>query len=116
MYFKPGHQFGLATISFGVLATSIAAVKSYGSLITVRLLLGLTEAFVQVGFVYLSLWYTRNEIALRCALFYVSGPLAGAVSGLIAYGVAKDLNGVQGIRSWKWLFIVEGEYCPGEFT
>jgi MFS family permease len=108
MYFKPGHQFGLATIVFGLLATSIAAVKNYGSLIAIRFLLGLSEAFVQVGFVYLSLWYTHSEIALRCALFYVSGPLAGAASGLIAYGVAKDLNGVHGIASWKWLFIVEG--------
>lgn len=108
LYFKPGHQFGLATIAFGTLATCIAACNSYGSLIAIRFLLGLTEAFVQVGFVYLSLWYRHDEIALRCALFYISGPLAGAFSGLIAYDVTKNLDGAQGIASWRWLFIVEG--------
>ena len=108
MYFKPGHQFGLAIMTFGLLATCICACKTYGSLVAVRFLLGLSEAFVQVGFVYLSLWYRQDEIALRCALFYISGPLAGAVSGLIAYGVAKNLEGAQGFRSWQWLFIVEG--------
>lgn len=108
VYFHPAHQFGLATIVFGVLATCVAACHSYGVLIAIRLLLGLSEAFVQVGFVYLSLWYRHDEIALRCALFYISGPLAGAISGLVAYGVAKNLDGAHGITSWRWLFIVEG--------
>jgi MFS family permease len=128
VYVKPGHQFGLATITFGVLATCIAACKSYGSLIAIRFLLGLSEAFVQVGFVYLSLWYRHDEIALRSALvssapaqqirplstvagangylqFYVSGPLAGAASGLIAYGVAHNLDNAHGIADWRWLFM-----------
>ncbi|KAJ9606354.1 hypothetical protein H2200_009315 [Cladophialophora chaetospira] len=108
IYIKPGHQFGLATIAFGLLATCIAATHDYGSLIAIRFLLGLSEAFVQVGFVYLSLWYRHDEIALRCALFYVSGPLAGAASGLIAYGVGHNLQDAQGIAAWRWLFIVEG--------
>ena len=105
MYIKPGHQFGIATIMFGLLATCIAAVHNYGSLIAIRFLLGLSEAFVQVGFIYLSLWYRHDEIALRSALFYVSGPLAGAVSGLIAYGVAHNLDDAQGIEDWRWLFM-----------
>ena len=90
---------------FGVLATCVSACKSYGSLIAVRFLLGLSEAFVQVGFVYLSLWYRHDEIALRSALFYVSGPLAGAASGLIAYGVAHNLDNAHGIADWRWLFM-----------
>lgn len=108
IYIKPGHQFGLATITFGLLATLISVCKGYGSLVAIRFLLGLAEAFVQVSFVYLSLWYRRDEIALRSALFYISGPLAGAFSGLIAYSVQKNLDGDRGLASWQWLFIVEG--------
>ena len=39
---------------------------------------------------------------------YCLAPVAGAFSGLIAYGTAKDLEGVHGRPSWEWLFIIEG--------
>lgn len=29
-------------------------------------------------------------------------------SGLIAYGVQKNLNGNLGMPSWEWYFIIEG--------
>lgn len=35
-------------------------------------------------------------------------PVAGATSGLIAYGVQHNLSGAQGYTSWQWLFIIEG--------
>lgn len=38
----------------------------------------------------------------------MSTPFAGFTSGLVAYGVAKHLEGVDGYRSWQWLFMVEG--------
>jgi hypothetical protein len=34
--------------------------------------------------------------------------LAGAFSGLISYGVQKNLNGARGFLDWQWLFIIEG--------
>jgi MFS family permease len=105
VYLQAGSLFGAATVVFGVLATCIAASHSYGSLIAIRFLLGLAEAFVQVGFIYLSLWYRHDEIALRSAIFFVASPLAGAASGLIAYGVAHNLDNVHGISDWRWLFM-----------
>jgi hypothetical protein len=45
--------------------------------------------------------------------FYLSAPIAGAVSGLISYGVDKDLDGKHGIRSWQWLFVIEGVITVG---
>ena len=35
-------------------------------------------------------------------------PVAGAVSGLLAYGIGQGLEGTHGIEAWKWLFIIEG--------
>lgn len=42
------------------------------------------------------------------ALMYWSTPVASFSSGLIAYGVGKHLQGVNGLSPWKWLFIIEG--------
>lgn len=41
-------------------------------------------------------------------LVYISTPVAGFASGLIAYGVQKNLEGVDGFHSWQWLFMVNG--------
>lgn len=35
-------------------------------------------------------------------------PIAGAISGIIAYGVSKNLDGENGYFAWQWLFIIEG--------
>lgn len=42
------------------------------------------------------------------ALVYVMTPIAGAISGVIAYGVGKNLDGTDDLQSWQWLFIIEG--------
>lgn len=34
--------------------------------------------------------------------------MAGLFSGLIAWAVEKDLEGVDGRHAWQWLFLVEG--------
>lgn len=35
-------------------------------------------------------------------------PIAGAISGIIAYGVGKTLEDKSGLMAWEWLFIIEG--------
>jgi hypothetical protein len=121
LYIRPSLHFGVATVIFGMLATLIAAVHSYGALIAIRFLLGLSEAFVQAAFIFVSLWYQRDELALRVAIFWNATPLAGAVSGLIAYGVGKNLHDAQGIASWRWLFMwvsshFVDSYCGSELS
>ena len=41
----------------------------------------------------------------RFAMMYSLSSLAGAFSGLIAYGI-RNLNGKHGIAGWQWIFIV----------
>jgi hypothetical protein len=57
---------------------------------------------------YLSFWYTYKELALRGAIFQSVSSIAGAFNGLLSYGIAKDLGGVNGWASWRWIFFVEG--------
>jgi MFS family permease len=41
------------------------------------------------------------------AVFYVAASLAGAFSGLLAYGIEK-LDGRSGLAGWQWIFLIEG--------
>lgn len=55
---------------------------------------------------YLTTFYRRNELALRISLFYGAATIAGAFSGLIAYGVFQIHHST--VPGWKFLMIVEG--------
>lgn len=41
------------------------------------------------------------------AVFYIAASLAGAFSGLLAYGIQK-LDGRSGLAGWQWIFLIEG--------
>lgn len=53
------------------------------------------------------MWYCRHEIQLRQAMFFSAASIAGAFSGLLAFGIAK-MDGVGGLEGWRWIFILEG--------
>jgi MFS family permease len=55
--------------------------------------------------VYTSLFYTKHEIGLRFAYWFGFAAIAGAFSGLIAFGVAHVHSSVE---QWRLLFIIEG--------
>lgn len=44
---------------------------------------------------------------IRQALFFSAASIAGAFSGLLAFGIAK-LDGTAGLEGWRWIFILEG--------
>ena len=57
--------FGGAILLFGVFATLITVSGGFAGLMVLRLLLGICEAILTLGFLYLSLWYRPDELALR---------------------------------------------------
>lgn len=56
---------------------------------------------------YLTMWYCRHEIQFRQALFFSAASVAGAFSGLLAFGISK-MDGVGNLEGWRWIFILEG--------
>ena len=83
-------------------------VQSYGSLIAVRLILGALEAGLFPGLnVYLTFFYTKRELALRVGYLFVSAAVAGALGGLLAYGLGH-MGGLAGLAGWRWIMIIEG--------
>lgn len=70
--------------------------------------LGVAEAgFFPGAVLIVSKWYIKNETQTRIALFYTASALAGAFSGLLAFGIAK-MDGVGNYEGWRWIFILEG--------
>ncbi|KAG2222476.1 hypothetical protein INT45_013389 [Circinella minor] len=95
-------------VSFGIVMMCMAAINNGTGLLVTRFFLGVTEAGLFPGVIYyMTLWYTRREIATRISLFFGCATVAGAFGGVLAYGIMK-LDGVQGLHGWQWIFIIEG--------
>ncbi|ORY22904.1 retrograde regulation protein 2 [Naematelia encephala] len=105
---KPNIWIATICLAWGIVATMSGLVKNYAGALVARIFLGVAEAGFFPGAVFLvSLWYPREQLQFRISVFFSMGSLAGAFSGLIAYGVAH-MEGKGGLRSWRWLFILEG--------
>lgn len=74
-----------------------------------RFLLGTFEAgFFPGVLLYLSFWFPNHRRGRATSLFLVGLPLAGLVGGAISGAVMEGMDGLLGIRGWRWLFIVDG--------
>ncbi|PYH80964.1 MFS general substrate transporter [Aspergillus uvarum CBS 121591] len=95
------------TVVWGILALCQCAVKSFGSMIAVRMILGVFEAgFFAGATFYLTLFYTRDQMGFRLAIIQCFAVLASAFSGLISFGVFQIND--PAVKGWQWLFIIEG--------
>ncbi|KAL5521124.1 hypothetical protein ACEPAG_9046 [Sanghuangporus baumii] len=73
-----------------------------------RALLG----FIQGGFIpdlilYLSYYYTKTELPIRLAFFWMSMNACNVVGSFLAYGILH-MRGIDDRAGWRWLFLLEG--------
>jgi len=47
------------------------------------------------------MWYCRYEVQVRQAIFFSAASVAGAFSGLLAYGISF-MDGVGGLEGWRY--------------
>ncbi|KAL5365160.1 major facilitator superfamily domain-containing protein [Aspergillus floccosus] len=101
-------------VVWGALTCIMAAIKDFKHLVVLRTLLGCVEAGFAPGvLLVLSSWYKRTEQSRRFGVYISAAILSGAFGGLLAAGIVDGLEGVHGIRGWRWLFIVEGAATVG---
>ncbi|KAI9776707.1 MAG: hypothetical protein M1839_009434 [Geoglossum umbratile] len=94
--------------SWGSVMLGQGFVKNYRALTACRTLLGFFEAGFFPGCVYLvSCWYVRYEVQRRLAAFYLFSVLVGGFSNILAFGLMQ-MEGLGGLRGWRWIFIIEG--------
>jgi len=88
--------------------TLMSLCHTFKGLIAARFFLGLTESGLFPGITfYLSLWYRRQDVAFRIAIFFSAATIAGAFGGILAFGI-EHMEGVGGLHGWQWIFCLEG--------
>ncbi|KAL9128139.1 MAG: hypothetical protein Q9217_003113 [Psora testacea] len=118
---RPSIWLPTIMVAWGTVMTLMGIVQDFKGLLLARLFLGVAEAGLYPGVAYyITLWYVRTEAQFRQAMFFSAASVAGAFSGLLAYGIAK-MDGVGGYEGWRWIFILEGILtvlvaCVGFFT
>jgi MFS family permease len=96
----------IAMMMFGSMAMISAATVNFGGIVTTRWFLGMAESGFYPGVIfYLTTFYKRNELAGRLSIFYAASEVAGAFTGLIAFGVFQIKSHLHG---WQYLFLIEG--------
>ena len=105
----PPHIYiSLCVFGWGLIASFQALATSFGGLVVLRALLGITEAAFGPGVpFYLSLFYQRDELAFRNGLFISAAPLATSFASSLAWLIVK-VSTDGPISPWRALFLVEG--------
>lgn len=90
-------------VLWGIVMTLMGIVQNYAGLLSARIFLGVAEAGLFPGVVYYNtMWYTRYEVQVRQAYFFSAASIAGAFSGLLAYGISF-MDGISGLEGWRWM-------------
>ena len=93
-------------ILWGAVTCCMSAVKNYQQLVALRVVVGILEAGFAPGvLLIISSWYKRSEQSKRFAVYISAAILSGAFGGLLAGAITTNLEGVHGIRGWRWLFV-----------
>ncbi|KAM3522068.1 hypothetical protein NHJ13051_005883 [Beauveria bassiana] len=94
------------TAFWGATVAVTAACTNFGGLMAARFLLGVAEATITPGFMFLtSTWYTRDEMPTRVGMWFAGNSVGGLVSSLLAFGVGHIEDN---IHPWRWMYIVLG--------
>ncbi|CAL5868911.1 uncharacterized protein PFLUO_LOCUS3138 [Penicillium psychrofluorescens] len=105
---RPSLYLPALMFCWGIITMCTGFVHSYQALYALRVLLGLFEAGLVPGVVYVtSMYYRRYEYQKRLSLMFVATSVGGAFGGLLAYAIA-NLSGQRGFLGWRWIFIIEG--------
>ncbi|RFU35367.1 hypothetical protein B7463_g954, partial [Scytalidium lignicola] len=105
---KPSTWLCSIMFAWGVFTICQGLVKNFASLVALRFLIGIAEAGLVPGGVYvIAMYYKRHELQWRISMFFCASTLAGAFGGLLAYALAK-MDGIGGYGGWRWIFIIEG--------
>ncbi|KAJ8116432.1 hypothetical protein OPT61_g2132 [Boeremia exigua] len=97
-------------IAWGACVLGMGFIHSWEVLTVLRAFLGVFEAGLFPGAVYIiGSWYRQFETAKRVSIFYMAALLASGFGPIFAYALSliKVGDGMYS-QGWRWIFIVEG--------
>ncbi|PWZ02404.1 MFS general substrate transporter [Testicularia cyperi] len=95
-------------MSWSIVAAAQGGLQNKAGFFVTRALIGLIEGgFIADTILYLSYYFTANELTLRLSAFWVSYTLTNIFGALLAAGLL-ELRGRAGLEGWRWLFMIEG--------
>jgi ACS family tartrate transporter-like MFS transporter len=95
-------------IVWGITSVATAFVRGPHIYILLRFLLGLAESGFFPGIIlYLTFWFPASVRSSIMALFATAIPLSNLIGAPISAQILA-LGNFGGLRSWQWLFILEG--------
>ncbi|OTB02426.1 hypothetical protein M426DRAFT_62321 [Hypoxylon sp. CI-4A] len=106
---RPSIFLPICEIIWGALTLATYKAPNAKTVYGLRFFLGVFESTSWPGLVSLIFnWYTPRELGKRLAIFGVSGVAGSMFLGILQAALYKNLNGVNGLQGWQWLFIVSG--------
>ncbi|KAL9934942.1 hypothetical protein V8E36_006018 [Tilletia maclaganii] len=106
--FGPDRFIPVQMFTWGVLTLGQMGLSGKHSYLVCRALLGLAQgSFIPDLLLYLSYFYTKKQLPIRLALFWVAMKGANGAAALFSAGIL-EMRGVAGLAGWRWLFFWEG--------
>jgi ACS family tartrate transporter-like MFS transporter len=94
-------------IVWGVVSACMITARGPASFYALRFSLGLAEAGFFPGVIYyMTSWFPAAYRSRTTAAFMLAAVLTNAFGSVVS-GLLLGLDGVLGLRGWKWLFVVE---------
>jgi len=100
---------GLDWFHWGPLPAMLGLTQAEFGFYLLRFVLGVAEAGFFPGVIlYLTFWFPAARRAHVMALFLIAIPLASAFGSPLSGLILQAMDGVQALRGWQWLFVIEG--------
>ena len=108
-------RFGARRVIFvimmiwGSVSAAMSLVWSPLSFYVMRFILGVAEAGLYPGIIlYLTYWFRPQERATAVALFALALAFASLFGSPLSGVILDTMQGMGGLASWQWLFLLEG--------
>ena len=95
-------------ITWGLISSSMAIVRTPSEFYALRFLLGVAEAGFFPGVIYyLSQWFPAAARTSAISRFMTAAAVSGIVGGPLSAALFT-LDGTSGLAGWQWIFVAEG--------
>jgi D-galactonate transporter len=107
---KVGARIWIARImvTWAIISGACMFITTPTSFYVLRFLLGLAEAGFFPGIIlYLTYWFPSSRRSRMVSIFMSAIPLAGLIGGPLSGWVMESLAGINGLKGWQWMFLIE---------